>query len=171
LLWVQRVHLKDRGGDGVPSTIRSDSLGESRDIDIIPRCVSLHREPCLNAEHLVDGRKRNLPVCSLDDGRLERRDANEVADAGVDSIELPEDQNRPLDSCGIPVCDAFQLRKHSVKSIFEVGYHMVVVARKAMIDIHRGGAAPHEDRIGYDLLKVRRGRENAFPILGVLDRP
>jgi hypothetical protein len=40
-----------------------------------------------------------------------------------------------------------------------------------MIDIHRGGAAPHEDRIGYDLLKVRRGRENAFPILGVLDRP
>lgn len=76
--------------------------------------------------------------------------------AGLDPAEFPQD-DLPF-GCTIrgPFALAFQGIKNEIESLLQVGQYAIMIERRSMSSMQRGGGAADEDGVGHQLLQPRR---------------
>ena len=82
-------------------------------MSIIANRIARGKQPCLDSGHLgkcADPQTR-------DQFGFQRPGAAELADSCQNSIQLAKNENRPLDSFGLPTCDRLECGQNFVKPL------------------------------------------------------
>ncbi|MHB1975209.1 MAG: single-stranded DNA-binding protein [Acidimicrobiales bacterium] len=114
------------------------AIGEGHDVEVVPSLVSTDDEVALDSQRLVRGRHTDvLAVGKPDVSDLEGTLANELADTGLDPVELSEDDLSWSDAVGDPTVGCLDRLEDRVELLSEIGDDMVVIERLPVVGPQR----------------------------------
>jgi len=131
LLRVQRVHRLQRRDGGIKSLMR----GQRGEVEIIAGRVAFKAKKPLDPQYLRQGRKPNLVNAHAHRGGFQRLGSAQLANAGLDAVKRTENEIRTPDSRRLPTGHGFKIDKNGIKTLPQIGQHMIVVERKPMTGV------------------------------------
>ncbi len=133
------------------------TIGQGHEIEIVPRGVPLEDQDPFDPQYFPLGRDRNPLSAECHDLRFQRFVANKLANPGFDPVKTAKNLKRPLHSCSLPAGDGLKLSQYVIEAGFEIGQHMVGIARESMLRMNGGGRSSDQDSIRKDALESGRG--------------
>jgi hypothetical protein len=95
---------------------------------------------------------------------FQRLRPTQLANSRHHAVEVPEDQHRPLSTVGPPPRDRFQISKHIIESLPEIGEDVISILTRAMARVDRRRGAAHENCSRNHSLEMTFRREQLLPI-------
>jgi hypothetical protein len=91
-------------------------------------------------------------------------DAPELANAGQDALQTPQNEDWPPDTRGLPTRGGFEIGQDPVEAVGQVGQDVVAIEADAMPGVERSGSSPYQDAAWYQALEVAFGGQQALPV-------
>ena len=86
-----------------------------------------------------------------------------LADAGQDTVELPEDQDWTAYARGLPTGGGFQIGQDFIEPPLEIRHDVVPIQADSMPGMERRGSPAHQHRARHQGLEVSLGCQQVFP--------
>ncbi len=161
LLFVQRVEIPE----SVERALIPQSIEQHHAIEVIANGVPSREQPRLDASHF---RQRGNTKAGHD--RIgERLLSAKLANAGLDSVEPPQNHYRSLKPLSPPPSGRFEPGQDFVEPIAQIHEDMISVEALAMRCVNGGRRPAHQDGSRDEGLDVAFRSQQAFPVGQLFD--